>query len=75
AEPVEALRVFLHGSKEVVSVSTEEYLVGVLACEMSPAFHEEALKAQAVASHTYFLCKQNEQKTSPNPDLKGADIS
>ncbi|MCL1863915.1 MAG: SpoIID/LytB domain-containing protein [Defluviitaleaceae bacterium] len=38
----------------VVNVlSIEEYLLGVLPSEMSPSFHPEALKAQAVASRTY----------------------
>lgn len=31
----------------------EEYLVGVLLCEMPVSFHEEALKAQAVAARTF----------------------
>ncbi|MCL2200035.1 MAG: SpoIID/LytB domain-containing protein, partial [Defluviitaleaceae bacterium] len=34
-------------------LSIEEYLLGVLPAEMSPSFHPEALKAQAVASRTY----------------------
>ncbi|MCL2216379.1 MAG: SpoIID/LytB domain-containing protein [Defluviitaleaceae bacterium] len=34
-------------------LSIEEYLYGVLPSEMSPGFHIEALKAQAVASRTF----------------------
>ena len=71
----ETVRVFLCGSKQVVSVSLEEYLTGVLAAEMPPTFHEEALKAQAVASHTFLLRKQKEQASSPDPALNGADLS
>ncbi len=71
----ETVRVFLHDSRQVVSVSLEEYLTGVLACEMPPTFHEEALKAQAVASHTFLLRRQKEQAASPDPALNGADIS
>ena len=71
----ETVRVLLHDTKQVVTVPVEEYLIGVLACEMSPTFHEEALKAQAVVSHTFLLRKQKEQTTSPDPDLNGADLS
>ncbi|MDR0273402.1 MAG: SpoIID/LytB domain-containing protein [Clostridiales bacterium] len=34
-------------------MSIEEYLFGVLTAEMSPSFHIEALKAQAVTARTY----------------------
>lgn len=34
-------------------VNIEEYLYGVLPAEMSPSFHIEALRAQAVASRTF----------------------
>ncbi|MBO0589551.1 stage II sporulation protein D [Sporosarcina sp. E16_8] len=36
-------------------ISLEEYIVGVVAAEMPATFHEEALKAQAVAARTYAL--------------------
>ena len=35
------------------SLKIEEYLIGVVACEMPASFHEEALKAQAVSARTY----------------------
>lgn len=35
----------------------EEYLVGVIAREMPPTYHMEALKAQAVAARSYILSK------------------
>ncbi|MCI8650263.1 MAG: stage II sporulation protein D [Anaerotruncus sp.] len=38
------------------TVTAQEYVRGSLAAEMPPNFHPEALKAQAVASHTYALC-------------------
>ena len=40
---------------EIKSLKVEEYLRGVLPKEMSPSFHEEALKAQAVAARTFAL--------------------
>ena len=71
----ETVRVLLHETGQVITVSAEEYLTGVLACEMAPTFHEEALKAQAAASHTFLLRRQKEQAASPDPALNGADIS
>ena len=39
----------------IIESDLEEYLVGVVAAEMPPAFDAEALKAQAVAARTYAL--------------------
>ena len=36
-------------------VPLEEYVLGVVAAEMPVSFHEEALKAQAIAARTYAL--------------------
>ncbi|NLM41793.1 MAG: stage II sporulation protein D [Firmicutes bacterium] len=38
---------------ELISLTLEEYVQGVVAAEMPPSFHLEALKAQAVAARTY----------------------
>jgi len=44
-------------------IPLEEYVVGVVAAEMPVTFHEEALKAQAVAARTYALrTTENGQK-------------
>ena len=40
----------------------EEYVIGVVAAEMPASFHEEALKAQAIASRTYAYYKMKETK-------------
>ena len=40
-------------------VPVEEYLYGVVGKEMSPSWHREALKAQAVAARTYAICHKN----------------
>lgn len=37
----------------------EEYLIGVVACEMPVLYGSEALKSQAIASRTYALVKSN----------------
>lgn len=41
----------------VNAVSIEDYLYGVIPCEMSPSYAAEALKAQAVAARTYAVKK------------------
>ena len=42
---------------EVVSLNLEDYVVGVVACEMPASFNIEALKAMAVAARTFALYK------------------
>ena len=37
----------------------EEYIIGVVACEMPALYEEEALKAQSIAARTYALYKSN----------------
>lgn len=36
-----------------VNININDYLIGVLACEMPASFEEEALKSQAIASRTF----------------------
>ena len=43
-------------------VPLEDYVVGVVAGEMPLTFHDEALKAQAVAARTYVLKKIMQNK-------------
>lgn len=49
-------------SAEEISLDIEDYIIGVVACEMPALYHEEALKAQAIASRTYayYQLSQNE---------------
>ena len=44
----------------------EDYLIGVIACEMQASFNEETLKSQAIASRTYayFLKSKNIEPTN-----------
>jgi stage II sporulation protein D len=49
----------------VNEVPLESYLLGVLACEMSPAAPLEALKAQAVAARTYAINRIGSLKGEP----------
>ncbi len=58
---------------QLENLNLEDYLIGVLAAEIPASFHEEALKAQAVASRTYALYKIKTNKNE-NYDIL-ADIS
>lgn len=46
-------------SNKIISLSLEDYIIGVVSCEMPASYEIEALKAQAVASRTYALEKMN----------------
>lgn len=62
-------------SGEVLEVGMRDFLIGTVASEMYPTYHIEAMKAQAVASYTYYTVQRIRQKKNPDPDLKGADFS
>lgn len=49
------VRIKREKQNEIIAVPLEEYIVGVLAGEMPVYFHDEALKAQAVAARSYVL--------------------
>ena len=55
---------------EKSEMQIREYLIGCVAGEMNPEYHEEALKAQAVAGYTFAQYIKNRDKGKP-----GADIS
>lgn len=58
-------------SDELVSLPLEQYLIGVVAAEMPAAFHEEALKAQAVAARTYTLLRlEREEQDEDHPNAQ-----
>ncbi len=46
-----------------LNMTIDEYVVGVLSCEMPASFNVEALKAGAVAIRTFYLYKQNMSPT------------
>lgn len=53
--------------KKNIDTELEDYVIGVVAGEMSPDFPYEALKAQAVAARTYAVRAVNQ---NPNTDIK-----
>lgn len=64
-------------SGEVSEWSERDFIIGTVACEMSPSYHEEALKAQAVAAYTYYSVKRAATRSAsqPNQSLNGADFA
>ena len=47
---------------KVIEISLEDYVLGVVACEMPASFDIEALKSMAVAARTFALYKINTNK-------------
>lgn len=67
-ETTDNIRVYDHRADKLITMSLEEYIVGVVSAEM-PAYYEfEALKAQAVASRTYTLYSMAHGGCHTNPD-------
>lgn len=60
---------------EVLEVSAEEYIIGAVCAEMPASFEEEALKAQAVAAHTYAERQKMRELENPTEELCGAYFS
>lgn len=62
-------------SKDVIEIPVRDYLIGAVFAQMPADFCEEALKAQAVISHTYIIRQRAKQNMKPDSSLNGADIS
>lgn len=60
----------------IKETTMEEYLIGVIAAEISPTYQIEAIKAQIIAAHTYALNRYGETGPFPtNPNVFQAYIS
>lgn len=71
----ETFKLLRTGTGEVLELSASDYIKGVVAAEIPMDYHTEAIKAQAVAAHTYALRMRDVQKSSEDSSLKGADFS
>ena len=60
---------------KVEEISVFDYVVGAVCAEMPATFEPEALKAQAVAAHTYAQRQKEKALTSPDKELNGAYFS
>ncbi|MDE6658031.1 MAG: stage II sporulation protein D, partial [Oscillospiraceae bacterium] len=60
-------------SNKILEVSVRDYVIGAVGAEMPVSFETEALKAQAVAAHTY--AERQVILAENRSDLNGADFS
>lgn len=60
---------------EVIEVDEKDYVIGAVCAEMPATFENDALKAQAVAAHTYAERQRLRERSDPTPELCGADFS
>ncbi len=65
------VKVMNASSNNITEIDLRDYLIGVVAEEINPAYHEEAIKAQIVASHT----KLEYTKLHKTDNLANADIT
>lgn len=73
-EPVsEVFKVLDTAGNALYSFTQRDFLIYTVAAEMPASYPIEALKAQAVASYTYFTYEK--QKNTGNSALQGADFS
>ena len=57
------LKVNLLKDNEIINMDLENYVIGVVACEVPVSFNDEAIKAMAVAARTFALYKMKSKKT------------
>lgn len=75
ADESDVLKVLDFTDGQILELPMRDYVIGAVMAEMPASYHEEALKAQAVAARTYAVRQREKQKLSPDPELMGADIS
>ncbi len=59
----EKITLLITDTNKEITLSVSDYLVGVISGEITPLYSEEAIKAQAVAAHTYALYQQKKGVT------------
>ena len=62
-------------SGQVLEVPVRDYVIGAVCAEMPASFCDEALKAQAIAAHTYAERQRIREHSCPTAALNGADFS
>lgn len=63
--PQETIAVFNAATNEMMQLTMDDYLLGVVAAEMPAQFELEALKAQAVAARTFAYSHHDNLSTDP----------
>lgn len=64
----ESFKLKISETGEIITLSAEDYICGVLCGEMPSGFTDEALKAQAVAAYT-FACRRKRTNSLKNYDI------
>ena len=72
---LDAFKILDKATGKVDEVSVLDYVIGAVMTEIPATYQVEAIKAQAVAAHTYALHHHLSQQKNPDPTLKGADFS
>lgn len=57
-----AFKIYDEACGEILSVSDRDFLIGAIVCEMPLSFEDEALKAQGIASYTFYSKLRNESR-------------
>lgn len=60
---------------EIITYSQRDYVIGAVLAEIPVSYHNESIKAQAVAANTYAIKLKLNEYLSPTKELKGADFS
>lgn len=68
------IKVFKKSSNQTVEMDLEEYIKGVVACEMPGEFEVEALRAQAIAARTYAMSRMAMFSENGHPDHASAPL-
>ena len=71
--PTETITVLDDDAGVLYTFDVRDFLIYTVASEMPASYHEEALKAQAVAAYTYYLYEK--EHNADNEKLQGADTS
>jgi len=70
----DTFRILDAASSKVVVMSARDFLIGTLAAEMYPTYAPEALKAQAVASYTYYSYERSRARQKENSASDFSDV-
>lgn len=62
-------KVYMHEKNEVVTLSAEDYLFGVIAGEISFDYGDEAIKAQIIASYTFAMRRKEQRAAQPDASI------
>lgn len=71
----EPYRILDTATGKILLVPVREYVIGAVCAEMPATFEPEALKAQAVAAHTYAERQRSLARSAPDAAPDGADLS